>query len=658
MKNSTKSMILALSAFSTIALSGCGISAKEDFIIDFTYETANGNSVTEEITAQDILDRYLTNQGSTAAETYYNAIYEVALREVFTNGRFSDKLSDAQADANRDVDEAKDAADTAGTSWEDYLKDTLNIVGDMSVEDREHQYYLQCEVNAMKEIVSDEFYNTFNQWNPEVDNASEEEINEFNMVYGENGYIQTKLPYHVRDILIQVDADASNYTTGEISSEDAGQLYNLFEALVRSDSETNTYADIARRLTDDSASATNYGEHLMDLDTAFINEFKLGLYTFDALYNEDLKTNNSTFESNVAKFEMPQDVEEELLTVGPTYIPYEAVDLLNQYKDTETVKDASTGQDLTVNEGNASYYPRNIIFNKYFNSHNICFITNNKVDSSDPTNEHTYTDTGITKLTDIDENGNYLISEEPWFEDGSIEASHFQEIPGLDYPVLCDEKGNPIVVSRSETGNAGIHFVVIEKSPLENQETAEVKLNEYYAPVNPLEQNGQDANGNYYYNDEFPTDSEGNPLKTYVNSIQTTVEGYNERIYGNSDSGITGIGEKYETYTGTQKDFQLFNWVTEGNFRAKDDAIQTKVEQYINTKMLSVEQSNAQTLIDAWNSYNTTLMDQERNREIGLIPETCAIHFGDPEYYGEGKLCYYSTSLNTNPGSGNAEGTN
>ena len=115
MKNSTKSMILALSAFSTIALSGCGISAKEDFIIDFTYETANGNSVTEEITAQDILDRYLTNQGSTAAEAYYNAIYEVALREVFTNGRFSDKLSDAQADANRDVDEAKDAADTAGT---------------------------------------------------------------------------------------------------------------------------------------------------------------------------------------------------------------------------------------------------------------------------------------------------------------------------------------------------------------------------------------------------------------------------------------------------------------------------------------------------------------------------------------------------------------
>ena len=657
MKKSTKSMILALSAFSTIALSGCGISAKEDFVIDFTYETASGNSVTEEITAQDILDRYLTNNGSSAAEAYYNAIYEVALREVFTNGRFQDRLSDAQADANRAVDEAKDAADTAGTSWEDYLTDTLNIVGDMSESEREHQYYLKCEVTAMKDIVSDEFYDTFNQWNPDEDTADQDEINEFNMVYGENGYIKTKLPYHVRDILIQVDADAANYSTGEISSDDAEQLYNLFEALVKSDTSTNTYADIAKRLTDDSSSATNYGEHLMDLDTSFINEFKLGLYTFDALYNEDIREGNADFDSLTEKFLMPSDVEEELKTVGPTYIPYEAVVKLNEYKDIDSYKDPVTGQELTVNEGKASYYPRNIIFNKYFNSHNICFIVNQKVDSSDPTHEYALTDTGVMVKSDLDENGDYAIGSDLYFAEGTSEAAHFQKINGLDYPVLCDEKGNPIVVSRSETGNAGIHFVVIEKSPLENQATAEVKLNEYYAPVNPLEQNGQDANGNYYYNDLFPTDENGKPLPTYVNSIQTTVEGYNERIYGNSDSGVTGIGEKYETYTGTQKEYQLFEWVTEGNFKAKDDAIQAKVDQYITQKMLSVQQTSDQNLIDSWNSYSTTLMDQERNRQIGLIPETCAIHFGDMDYYGEGKLCYYSTSLNTNPGSG-SEGSN
>ncbi len=652
MKKSTKSLILALSAFSTIALSGCGISQKEDFVIDFTYETANGTSVTQEITAQDVLDRYLTNNGATATEAYYNAIYEVALREVFTNGRFKDRLSDAQSDANRAVDEAKDAADTAGTSWEDYLKDTLGIVGDMSVEDREHQYYLQCEVTAMKEIVGDEFYNTFNQWNPDKDEASEDEVNEFNMVYGENGYIKTKLPYHVRDILIQVDADAANYSTGQISSEDAEQLYNLFEALVKSDTNTNTYADIAKRLTDDSASAKNYGEHLMDLDTSFINEFKLGLYTYDALYNEELRSNQE-FENLVEKFNMPTDVEEDLKAVGPQYIPYEAVVKLNEYKDVDSYKDPTTGQDLTVNEGNQSYYPRNIIFNKYFNSHNINFIVNTKVDSSDPEHEYTMTDTGTVVKSDLDEEGNYKLGAEAYWPEGSSEAAHFQKIEGLEYPVLCDEKGNPIVVSRSETGNAGIHFVVIEKSPLEDQATAEVKLNEYYAPVNPLEQNGQDANGNKYYNPDFPKGSDNLPLQTYVNSINTTVEGYNERIYGNSDSGITGIGEKYETYTGTQKDFQLFQWVTEGNFKAQDDVIQAKVDQYITQKMLSVESTNTQSLIDAWNSYDTTLVEQEKNRKIGLIPETCAIHFGEMEYYGEGKLCYYSTSLNTNPGNGN-----
>ena len=395
----------------------------------------------------------------------------------------------------------------------------------------------------------------------------------------------------------------------------------------------------------------------MDLDTSFINEFKLGLYTFDALYNEDIREGNADFDSLSEKFLMPSDVEEELKAVGPTYIPYEAVVMLNEYKDIDSYKDPATGQELTVNEGKASYYPRNIIFNKYFNSHNISFIVNQKVDSSDPTYEYALTDTGVMVKSDLDENGNYAIGQDAYFAEGSNEAAHFQQINGLDYPVLCDEKGNPIVVSRSETGNAGIHFVVIEKSPLENQATAEVKLNEYYAPVNPLEQNGQDANGNYYYNEEFPTDNNGKPLPTYVNSIQTTVEGYNERIYGNSDGGVTGIGEKYETYTGTQKEYQLFEWVTEGNFRAQDDSIQAKVDQYITQKMLSAQQTSDQNLIDSWNAYSTTLMDQERNRQIGLIPETCAIHFGDMDYYGEGKLCYYSTSLNTNPGSG-SEGNN
>lgn len=645
MKKTTKSMILALTALSSIALSACGISAKEDFVIDYTYDSPNGESTTSEITAQDILDRYLNQEGTTAAEAYYNAMYEVALRKVFEdeNGKFHDYLSEVQADANQDVAEAKDSANEADTSWEDYLINTLNIKGDnLSVEEREHQYYLQCETAAMKEKVSDEFYETFKQWDPSKDTASQEEIDEFNMVYGENGYINTKVPYHVRDILIKVDADASDYTRGEISATNAQDIYDLLSELVKSNTTTNTYGDIARRMSDDTASAATLGEHLMDLDTSFINEFKLGVYTYDSLINETV-VDNETNKARIERFSMPQNVEEELSSVGVTYIPYEAAVLLNQYKNTQSVIDPTTGQELSVNEGNADYYPRNIIFNKYFNSHNVSFITNMKVDSSDPTNDYTYTDTGATVKTDIDADGNYKLNTEPYFAEGTSEANHFREIPGLEYPVLCDEKGNPILVSRSETSNAGIHFVVIEKSALETTLDS-TPLNAYYAPLTPITQNGVDpSTGDKYYNPDFPTDDSGNQITTYVNnSLTLSVEGYNERV--------STLKDKYESYTSTKKDFQLFQWVTEGNFKAANQAIQDKIDQYIEYSMLNVDSTNEQSLIDSWNDYNNTIIEQENARQMGLIPETCAIHFGDPNYYGEGKLCYYTTSANPSTG--------
>ena len=645
MKKTTKSMILALTALSSIALSACGISPKEDFVIDYTYDSPNGESTTSEITAQDVLDRYLNQEGTTAAQAYYNAMYEVALRKVFEdeNGKFHEYLSEVQADANQDVAEAKDSANEADTSWEDYLINTLNIKGDnLSVEEREHQYYLQCETTAMKEKVSDEFYETFKQWDPSKDTASQEDIDEFNMVYGENGYINKKVPYHVRDILIKVDADASDYTRGEISSTNAQDIYDLLNELVRSNTTTNTYGDIARRMSDDTASAATLGEHLMDLDTSFINEFKLGVYTYDALINETV-IDNETNRARIEQFTMPQNVEQELSHVGVTYIPYEAAFLLNQYKNTESVIDPTTGQELSVNEGNADYYPRNIIFNKYFNSHNVSFITNMKVDSSDPTNDYTYTDTGATVKTDIDADGNYKLNTEPYFAEGTSEANHFREIPGLEYPVLCDEKGNPILVSRSETSNAGIHFVVIEKSALETT-TDDTPLNAYYAPLTPITQNGVDpSTGDKYYNPDFPTDDNGNQITTYVNnSLTLSVEGYNERV--------STLKDKYESYTSTQKDFQLFQWVTEGNFKAANQSIQDKIDQYIEYSMLNVDATNEQKLIDSWNDYNNTIIEQENARQMGLIPETCAIHFGDPEYYSEGRLCYYTTSANPSTG--------
>lgn len=640
MKKSAKFGALALAALSTIALSGCSVTKKLDLIIEYSY-TPEGTQteVTKSISAQDILDRYISKEGSTAAKAYYDTIYEVALRETFTNGKFKQYASDVASEAEKAVADAKDAADDADMDWDDYLINNKSIGKEddgLSESEREHLFYLDCELDAMKDRVSNEFYNQFSEWNASSDDNDQEDIDNYNMVYGENGYINTKLPYHVRDIIIKVDADADNYTTGEISQENAEDLYTLIDALTKTNTTTNTYADVAKRYTDDTSATETMGEYLMDLDTSFINEFKLGIYAYDAIFNSETNTN-----SLKDKFLMPENVLEDLTNIGIDYIPYEAIVLLNDYSDITKYKDPATGNELTVNEGLTRYYPRNIIFNKYFNSHNIGFITNKKVDSSDPTNEYILTDTGTTVLSDIDEDGNYKVSNDSYFAEGSSQATHFQKVEGLSEEVLCDEKGNPIIVVRSETSNAGIHFIVIEKSALENQETAEVKLNEYYAPVNPLELNGQDSSGNPYTNPDFPTDENGNQLKTYVNGNRTlSVSGYGERV--------DTLRDKYESYQSSKKDYLLFEWVTDGNFQAASETVQEKVEQYINSQILSADLTNEQSLIDSWNDYDTTLLEQESARQVGLIPETCAIHYGDSEYYGVGGLCYYTSSLNQN----------
>ena len=88
-------------------------------------------------------------------------------------------------------------------------------------------------------------------------------------------------------------------------------------------------------------------------------------YTYDSLFNTSIS------DGEKAKLELTtaEDLSEEKEFLsqenqGISFIPYEAAQILNQYAEDE--KDDS-GE--LVNGGNTAYYPRNIIFNQYFNRH-------------------------------------------------------------------------------------------------------------------------------------------------------------------------------------------------------------------------------------------------------------------------------------------------
>ena len=144
MKKVAKNLALALTVFSTVALSSCSIKEKEDFALDYSYtDPTTGKTATKEITAQDILDRYITRQGSTSAKAYYDAIYEVALRQEFSTGKFKDRASYIKNQVETSIKEEKDKANSSNVSWETYLNDTLGYTDStMSTSDKEHALYL------------------------------------------------------------------------------------------------------------------------------------------------------------------------------------------------------------------------------------------------------------------------------------------------------------------------------------------------------------------------------------------------------------------------------------------------------------------------------------------------------------------------------------
>ena len=165
---------------------------------------------------------------------------------------------------------------------------------------------------------------------------------------------------------------------------------------------------------------------------------------------------------------------------------------------------------LTEGDVKGKYLPRNVIFNKYFNKHNIMVIT--------PRNLHNYEAAAQDNITDwVTDKGTTRTDQLDYYRGTNMDST--SELPGFvkigkntdeikstfynddgnqitDDKVLRDENGRVILVFRSGTGDSssndayqGIHFVVIERSPFIKEETDEgtkkTKLEEYYTHYSP-----------------------------------------------------------------------------------------------------------------------------------------------------------------------------
>ena len=681
-----KSICLAIAALSAVSLSGCSsvTSNSEGYILTYTY---NGKELS--ISTREIIDRYLNENRNDHAAAFYNALNEVVIRRAFEEDPLLSKFkSTVDNNATNDVNNAKDEADESGTSWSDYLDGQITD-DSLTTEEKEQEFFLKKQYERMQTTVEEQYFENFSDYQKGSNDSTADLQDEYNLLYGTNGYIQNKVPYHIRHILVQVDASQDyGYSRGHISSDDAHQIYQVVTALANGTS----FADTANLYTDDpgnkdsSTGTLNGGEYIMDSSTSFVNEFKLGIYTYDLLLTDNGYESDTNYDTKLGNLHIPGSVEDTLKGFGVSWIPYEVI------LELEKVKDQTTDNGVTVNDNDEDYYPRNIYFNKYFQNRNVAFITDEallddsqlgyKTDYSGFSGDN-WTKVGMDKrndkvsgntvYSDINEEGHYLTSGHTSAKLSDKQKSNFQKITingGDPKNVLCDQNGNPIMVVRNQESSSGMHFIVIERSAFDTaggtaeDEPYKATIEEYYAPVTPKEIDGinPDTQKPYWTTDgTFPVYKDGDvtlPKQTYV---QTEVVRSNSDVnntVGNYTNRVSTLRTSIETSIDT---YDTFKWLNPNyEISLKDIAgqdIQSMVKTYINKETRASEDTAAQSLEDSWMSYANSIVQQNRQRQYMLLPEVLARHFGEANFYVQGAPGYNAKydNINSSTGSGSSQ---
>lgn len=456
-----KKTVLSL-AVASLVLAGCGSNSKE-----LSKKTNDGKDVIASIGSEYIYADDVNNTTVMGTDAANKSIYE-QVTKLLTQTAYP-ITSDIKASAEVKVEQFKTTAEETaaanGTKYEDELETALNTLGVDSIKDLQKYY----EYELQKAKLSDKYWN-----------EKEEEYY--------NDYVDNALPYHLSHTLVQVGA-TDMYFLDTISAEYAKEIGNVIKDLKNG----RTFDFVAQNYSDDGSASKGGDLGLMDVNTAFVSEFKYSVYMLD--YYTQLTKNANFFASTS---EIYQNTVKELkkstfYANGLNQIPMSKAELL-----------LSAADKTTYNVNNYSYtrtYTRNIIFNNYFNQPGASVIV---FDDATKLIEDTVVDGKIVAY------GNYV----------ELKTSDNAE------PVKVLASGGKVVMavrSVSLDSSSGIHFITIDQSPLaDNAKT-------YFANDTEKDEDGNYVNNTYisfYGEDAEKTSKETleSAVKTYIESGQDTTE--------------------------------------------------------------------------------------------------------------------------------------
>ena len=597
MKNKLLSMGL-VAGFTLSTLAACGKSYTKPNKDADVVATFDG----EEIKISDLSTDWKKDSGN--LQIYYDAIKEVLTRKA-TEDYLNDPTYQNKLDSEMKsfVETVKNGAKNNGISYKAELNSQLKNKGVESLDEYKEKISL--------ELLQKELERRF------LDDKTEEILQE---------YIDSAVPYHVSHILFNVSAANNSYSNAKITKEEALGLGSLVSRLAglkyngTAISANEKFAQIAKQSSADNGSAAEFGNlGIMSRTTSFVNEFQLGVYAYESLYRYDAGFVD-TDEGNFNRVDLFTDAtgegskEKKYLTGIPTaaatswksrssdirnanddddlvrrengigYIPFSAAGLIADFAD--ITEDSNNNK---VNDGDEDYYPRNVYFNNFFNDHGISVIYNDVPGSSNG---------NFVEVNDKD--GNPLFGGKK---------------------VLCAD-GNPdkvILVTRAGSSYEGIHFIVVEKSPIN---TTKADLKAYWDDRTPeeLTKDGEESLIGKTYVTNF-TSSDSKDYTERQNKIMDAVKGFDEML----DARI------FEYYIGTTQ------------LQIKDPVVKANIEEYITRQRGKNLLNSIDVFENRWNSYVEQLKQQDKDQKNFTLPLICATKYqnaGTASEYADGGVCY------------------
>lgn len=664
MKTGKRSLSLAMSILAIASLTAC-----DD---DYNYPDAKWkegiivNVDGKDYKYDEIYQLFDNSKGS--AQAYFNVAKNILAQLV--TPKTDTMLSNVDTKINDLKNTWKTNARTNNTSYKEEQEKTFDSENVEDLDELREKYISQQQV----EKNSQDFYeiNANGVTDPSYTYYISEQMTK--------DYVTNQAPYHVSHVLVKVDAssDGEGYWNGKITADNAKKIGNAVRMLASSDS----FGSVAQLVSEDEGSAKMYGELVtttegsqsvaMEKTTSYINEFKLGLYAYEAYLNPKTKAAevNTAVRASLrvpgqaaasSSFDYKNDTAvSELITDGTLVgkngafgIPLSKAITLGYVADVEkNIVDGSK-----VDYASETQYPRNILFNNYFNYHGVNFLyddsdTYEAEFLKDAIEVGAHSDKTILTLNDVKDKlpSKYAEYEYVKGQLSKIDAGKFKTVEGIsdnlynyDFDAFTkksvltkiptskkilvekDTDTNPVIIVRGgSSGYQGIHFIVVNNDPFVNSQNTY----QYYrtnipdASADPASAKSADYSTN---------PSLINYVKADINS-NTTYNARRDAVVAAVKASDSNID--FRLYEENIKKFgaDKFNELL-GDYAGI-------INKYIEITKESSELGKNSSLDESWETYIQTLALQEEITPRGLVPEVCVSAFEGGNYLTLEGICH------------------